>query len=67
MNSDGLSPSLPNPAAGLGELHRELQAERRESFLVEGLASLIVGNGEADMIERDHQASFGGGLERAAS
>jgi hypothetical protein len=53
---------LAEPGGRSGELHQELEPERRERFLVEGLASLVVGNGEPDVIERDHQLSFGGRL-----
>src|SRR4051794_7366816 len=55
---------IPAECGGrFGELHQELQSERRERFLVEGLASLVVGNGKPDVIERDHPPSFGGGLK----
>src|SRR5437763_14403722 len=47
VKKDGLPPSsLPKPGGRSRELHQELQPERGKRFLVEGLASLVVGNGE---------------------
>lgn len=48
-------PAAPAEAGGCaGELHQERHPERGERTLVERLASLVVGNGEADVIEGTH-------------
>src|SRR5207237_5685143 len=48
------------------ELHQERESERRERLFIERLASLVVGNGEPDVIEHRHLLVFGGGLLPAA-
>ena len=39
------------PSCRSGELHEECESKRRQRLLVERLASFVVGNGEADVIE----------------
>lgn len=49
-----------------GELHQQRHPERSERPLVERLAALVVGNGEPDVIERDHPVPFGAGPRRCS-
>src|SRR5205814_6215454 len=57
---------LAEPGGRSGELHEERESERRERLFIERLASLVVGNGEPDVIEHRHLLVFGGGLLPAA-
>src|SRR5207245_5444337 len=58
---------LAEPSRRSGELHQERESERRERLFIERLASLVVGNGEPDVIEHRHLLVFGGGSPTCCS